>query len=60
MRVEKVKTETISDKIARQIEENILTGGLNKGEKLPSETWRKMWDWALFVSAFLPVFIFVC
>ena len=37
MRVEKVKTETISDKIARQIEENILSGGLNVGEKLPSE-----------------------
>jgi len=37
MRVEKVKTETISDKIALQIEENILSGGLSKGEKLPSE-----------------------
>ena len=37
MRVEKVKTETISDKIARQIEDNILSGGLNVGEKLPSE-----------------------
>ena len=37
MRVEKVRTETISDKIARQIENNILNGGLDKGEKLPSE-----------------------
>ncbi|MGK0272514.1 MAG: GntR family transcriptional repressor for pyruvate dehydrogenase complex [Cocleimonas sp.] len=37
MRVEKVKTETISDMIARQIEDNILSGGLNNGEKLPSE-----------------------
>ena len=37
MRVEKVKTETIADKIAQQIEENILDGGLNKGDKLPSE-----------------------
>lgn len=37
MRVEKVKTETISDKIARQIEDNILDGGLENGEKLPSE-----------------------
>lgn len=37
MRVEKVRTETISDKIARQIEDNILSGGLDKGEKLPSE-----------------------
>ena len=37
MRVDKVKTETISDKIARQIEDNILNGGLHAGEKLPSE-----------------------
>lgn len=37
MRVEKVRAETIADKIARQIEDNILDGGLNKGEKLPSE-----------------------
>jgi len=37
MRVEKVKNETLTDKIARQIEDNILTGYLNKGEKLPSE-----------------------
>ena len=37
MRVEKVKTVTISDKIARQIEGNILSGDLDKGEKLPSE-----------------------
>lgn len=37
MRVEKVKNETISDKIARQIEENIVNGNLDKGEKLPPE-----------------------
>ncbi len=37
MRVEKVRTETISAKIARQIESNILSGDLGKGEKLPSE-----------------------
>jgi len=37
MRVEKVKAETVSDKIVVQIEKNILDGGLIKGEKLPSE-----------------------
>jgi len=26
--------------------------------KLPSHCWRRMWDWALFISSFLPVLVF--
>lgn len=37
MRVEKIKTETLSEKIANQIEKNILSGDLQAGDKLPSE-----------------------
>ncbi len=37
MRVEKIKAETISEKIAKNIEENILNGDLLAGDKLPSE-----------------------
>jgi cytochrome d ubiquinol oxidase subunit II len=32
--------------------------GFDYRGKLPSEAWRKMWDWSLFISAFFPVLIF--
>ncbi len=32
--------------------------GFDYREKLPSETWRKTWDWALLISAILPIFSF--
>ena len=32
--------------------------GFDYRSKLTSETWRKTWDWALFISAILPVFSF--
>lgn len=32
--------------------------GFDYRSKLPSETWRKAWDWALFISAFFPVLAF--
>ncbi len=37
MRIEKIKIETLSEKIANQIERNILNGDLQTGDKLPSE-----------------------
>ncbi len=32
--------------------------GFDYRSKLPSVTWRKAWDWGLFVSALLPIFSF--
>lgn len=32
--------------------------GFDYRNKLPSEGWRTMWDWALFISAFFPVLMF--
>ena len=32
--------------------------GFDYRSKINSDFWRRMWDWALFLSAFIPVFIF--
>ncbi len=32
--------------------------GYEYRNKIPSHTWRRTWDWALFISGALPVFIF--